>query len=358
MREPIQIFIAYSRKDTPFLEELRTHLNPLERTQRVTIWYDGKIEPGSVWEDDIKAHLHDSDIILLLVSADAISSDYFYEKEVTDALERHHAGKARVIPLILRPCAWQATPLGRLQALPRDGQAVSTWADHDQAFADAISTLWQVIEQITSAPETVRDHTLIQSAPLYPNPAMGQPMTGRVTAKPGSKSGWQMGGRSLKEWLWSPLGVVLVIAVFVLGILNADRIRGFYFNQRYYVAELELSDVDEPPYLNICEDSPPPERFICTSDAIRERVANIPEHENPYHGTEEMMEFEVIYMIWWDGEVSEEMIPEDIGPCGMLVMDHLFSWPVSWVPARKEGKKTACRVHLHFRCTPDGVELL
>ena len=39
------------------------------------------------------------------------------------ALERHAAGEALVIPVILRPVDWQATEFGKLQALPRDGKA-------------------------------------------------------------------------------------------------------------------------------------------------------------------------------------------------------------------------------------------
>lgn len=153
MTEALQIFIAYSRKDTAFLDELRTHLNPLERTNKVKIWYDGKIEPGVVWEVAIKENLHSADIILMMVSADAIASDYFYEKEMKDALERHSNGRARVIPLILRPCAWQATQLGELQALPRDGKPVSTWPDRDDAYANAISSLILTLDSIRTERE-------------------------------------------------------------------------------------------------------------------------------------------------------------------------------------------------------------
>jgi outer membrane protein OmpA-like peptidoglycan-associated protein len=141
MAGPFKIFIAYSRKDSSYLDELRTHFTPLERSGQVQIWYDGMIEPGVVWEAAIKENLHSADIILLLVSADAIASDYFYDKEMRDALDRHQAGQARVVPLVLRPCAWQATPLGQLQALPQDGKAVSTWPDRDDAYSNAVHSL-------------------------------------------------------------------------------------------------------------------------------------------------------------------------------------------------------------------------
>ncbi len=148
MRKPVEIFIAYSRADSQMLNELRQHFTPLERNKRVTVWYDGKIEPGDVWEDSIKRHLHGADIVLLLVSADSIASDYFYDKEVADALERHRAGTARVVPLILRPCVWRTTPLGELQALPQNGKPVTEWANRDAAYTDAVEALWQMIGQL------------------------------------------------------------------------------------------------------------------------------------------------------------------------------------------------------------------
>ncbi|MEK7253720.1 MAG: SUMF1/EgtB/PvdO family nonheme iron enzyme, partial [Bacteroidota bacterium] len=146
MSEAIRIFIAYSRQDAALLDDLRKHLRPLERTGKVKIWYDGNIEPGAVWEDAIKKNLHAADIILPLVSADAINSDYFYEKEIADALIRHDRGEARVVPLILRPCVWKTTPLHRLQALPKDGKPVTSWADRDDAWSDAVGALWNYVE--------------------------------------------------------------------------------------------------------------------------------------------------------------------------------------------------------------------
>lgn len=143
-----QIFIAYARKDVELLNQFRTHLRPLERADKVQVWYDGLIEPGAVWEAQIKKNLHAADIVLLMVSADAIASDYFYDKEVADALERHRAGAARVVPMILRPCAWYATPLAELQAIPQNGKAVTTWADRDEAYADAAQSLLNIVNNI------------------------------------------------------------------------------------------------------------------------------------------------------------------------------------------------------------------
>jgi hypothetical protein len=148
MNEAIKIFLAYSRKDTKYLDELRTHFNPIERSGIVNIWYDGKIEPGSVWNKEIKARLHNADIVILLVSADAIASDYFYEQEMKDAMERHNKGIAKVVPFILRPCNWKATPLAELQAIPKDAKAVTKWTNRDEAYSDAVTQIWDMVTNI------------------------------------------------------------------------------------------------------------------------------------------------------------------------------------------------------------------
>jgi len=148
MTQTTKIFLAYSRKDSEYLNEFKTHIAPIERSGEVTIWYDGKIVPGSTWETEIKDRLHNADIILLLVSANSIASDYFYNKEMKDALVRHSNGSARVVPLILRPCAWKATPLSKLQAIPKNGKAVTSWEDRDEAYSDAVTQLWNMINSI------------------------------------------------------------------------------------------------------------------------------------------------------------------------------------------------------------------
>ena len=99
--QTVRIFIAYSHKDRAFLDELRVHAAPLTRNQRLQIWFDGEIRPGEVWDSSIKENLHAARIILLLLSAHALNSDYFYEKEVGEALERHADGRARVVPVLL-----------------------------------------------------------------------------------------------------------------------------------------------------------------------------------------------------------------------------------------------------------------
>jgi len=146
-KEHINIFIAYSRRDKEYLEKLRTYLKPLER-EGVKVWYDGEIVPGTEWEQDIKRNLHAADIIVLLISADSLASDYFYEKEVEDALERHHAGEAIVTPTILRYCDWQTAKFADLQVLPTDGKPLKQWNDEDEAYTNIVYGFRRTIYEV------------------------------------------------------------------------------------------------------------------------------------------------------------------------------------------------------------------
>jgi TIR domain len=58
---------------------------------------------GKEWENEIDKHLKTADIILLLISSDFLVSDYCYDVEVKKAMERHDAGEAHMIPIVLRP---------------------------------------------------------------------------------------------------------------------------------------------------------------------------------------------------------------------------------------------------------------
>jgi hypothetical protein len=67
------------------------------------------------------------------------------------ALERHEAGEASVIPVILRHCEWQQTPLKGLRGTPRDNKPVKAWPDLDEALNDVVLDIRRALETSTSA---------------------------------------------------------------------------------------------------------------------------------------------------------------------------------------------------------------
>ncbi|UKO99944.1 toll/interleukin-1 receptor domain-containing protein [Nostoc sp. UHCC 0870] len=126
MSDTIEVFISYSKQDKELRDGLLSHLRPLEREGIIT-WHDRQILPGTEWDEEIKARLNAADIILLLISADFLATDYCIQVEIPEALRRHEAGEATVMPVILRSCGWKYTPLAKIQAYPEKAKPVVSW---------------------------------------------------------------------------------------------------------------------------------------------------------------------------------------------------------------------------------------
>ncbi len=146
--EPVRIFYSYSRRDERLRKELEDRLALLKRQGQVQDWHDRQIVPGQDWAHAIEQNLGAADIVLLLVSPAFIASDYIWDKEMARALERHEAGEARVIPIIVRPVDWHGLPFSKLQALPTDGKPVTEWRSRDIAWLDVTTGIRTAIDEL------------------------------------------------------------------------------------------------------------------------------------------------------------------------------------------------------------------
>jgi len=142
------VFFSYSHKDELLRNELEIHLTMLKRQNLIEAWHDRRIPLGDDFSHSIDAHLEAADIILLLVSPDFLASSYCFDVEVQRAMELHRQGKARIIPIILRPCDWQSAPFAGLLAAPTDGKPVTKWPDKDEAFLDIVKLIRATLPQV------------------------------------------------------------------------------------------------------------------------------------------------------------------------------------------------------------------
>ena len=138
------VFFSYSHEDEELRNELEKHLAVLLRQGVITTWHDRRIGPGEELHGQIDEQLDAAEIVLLLVSADFLASDYCYDVEMLRAMERHERDEARVIPVILRPCHWRDAPFGTLMAVPPDGKPVVKHATLDDGFLEVAKAIRQV----------------------------------------------------------------------------------------------------------------------------------------------------------------------------------------------------------------------
>lgn len=173
-----KIFFSYTHKDEDLRDMLQTHLMGLKRQGLIETWHDRRIGAGDEFENAIDQNLNDAEIILLLVSADFIASRYCYDVEVARAMERHDAKEARVIPVILRPCDWHDLPFGKLMAAPRDGKAIKSWPDLDEAFLDVVRQIKAVLPR-----QNREQPTPPAAAPSMPASIMTKPRSGNLSVR-------------------------------------------------------------------------------------------------------------------------------------------------------------------------------
>jgi formylglycine-generating enzyme required for sulfatase activity len=118
-----RIFISYSHRDEEWKDLLVEHLGVLG--DQVRAWNDRDIQPGDDWKAEIERELNAARVAVLLVSVDFLRSRFVRRDEIPVLLRRREQEGLRIVPVILRPCAWRNVDwLSRLQVRPRGGQAL------------------------------------------------------------------------------------------------------------------------------------------------------------------------------------------------------------------------------------------
>ena len=152
----LKVFISYSHKDRDLLAELNAQLATLRNLALIEQWTDNEIQAGTEWEPAIWEHFNSADILILLISADFLTSYYCYQKEFAGALQRSQRKEVRLLPVIVRSCDWKDGRLEKLQCLCAD-KDVSSYGraatDRDPAWTLVVTEIRKVVTQIASAPK-------------------------------------------------------------------------------------------------------------------------------------------------------------------------------------------------------------
>jgi hypothetical protein len=221
---PVRVFVAYAHEDIAYRDRLVKIMVPWVRQGLVEVWADHKLAGGDVWDEKIKEALEEADLILILMSVDAIASEYIHGVELRRAMERHEQGTARVIPLIVRICAWkEETWLGQVQAVPRGGTPIAEHASPDRAWDEVREQLKGVIDEL-------------RISMARPVQAAGQRATPRVDqlspklASPPESAGRRKAAHTI-AWVGLALGLgVWALAGSILAVHYLPGSDGFDFD--------------------------------------------------------------------------------------------------------------------------------
>jgi len=142
--DPVKLFISYAHEDEVHKNNLVTHLSALQRLGVLEAWDDREIMAGQNWDTAIKTSLEQADIVIFLISADFIASEYIHDVEIENALKRYKAGQQIIIPVLVRACDFSSLHLSRFQALPTGAKPITSWDNLDEAWLNVTEGIKKV----------------------------------------------------------------------------------------------------------------------------------------------------------------------------------------------------------------------
>lgn len=143
-----KIFISYSHKDAPYQLRLRTRLRPFEREGKLNFWVDSKINVGDKWHSEIEKALSETLVAILLVSADFLASDFIMNNELPLLLGACRHEGVKILPVILKPCAFEMFEISEFQCVNDPQQPVCAMdeAGREAVWARLAKSAWAVYE--------------------------------------------------------------------------------------------------------------------------------------------------------------------------------------------------------------------
>lgn len=243
---PAQLFFSYSHKDERLRKQLENHLSTLKREQLISEWHDQEITAGTRWRGAIDEHLKSAKVILLLVSADFLASDYCNDVELKQAMEQDRRGSARVIPVILRPCDWKTAIFAELQALPTGGKPVIKWKPLDDAFLNIVEGIRKALDgmgyggSLTASDKTPSESTIAVPVlnALHQLPTPPADFTGRADELKELLAAVKTGGVTI-----SGLQGLGGVGKTALALKLAEQLKADYPDAQFY---LDLKGVTQP----------------------------------------------------------------------------------------------------------------
>ncbi|MEQ1750653.1 MAG: COR domain-containing protein, partial [Prosthecobacter sp.] len=147
----LKIFVSYAHANYKVWDKFKPHLDVLKNERLVSWWFDGKIRPGSEWDDAIRKEMREADIVVLLLSTAFFGSKYIKGVELQEARRRQQTGEAEILPVLLEPSEAFANQkwLSKLQTVPnQNGQlrpltsfnpSVNGWNQVQKALREMIA---------------------------------------------------------------------------------------------------------------------------------------------------------------------------------------------------------------------------
>ena len=157
-----RIFISYSHKDKNWEKRLKEQLDVLALEGHFSVWDDRQIKPGDDWFPEIERELDQADVAVMLVSASFLTSTFIRTEEVPKLIQRREQEGMRLIPLVIKPCAWKGVPwLAAIQGGSKDNFVLAGLSKNkqDQELANLALHIKDVLNSANKPKVSNRQNT-------------------------------------------------------------------------------------------------------------------------------------------------------------------------------------------------------
>lgn len=142
----IKIVVWSAPEDLPFWLQFSHHLEALKYRKLITLWHPQEILPGVQVREAFNARLQEADLILLLVSSYLLPD--ICGNEMEQVWQRCSQGDVTVVPVLLRPCDYQGTPISQMLFLPEKDKAITQWSNRQAAMREVAKGIRHVVETL------------------------------------------------------------------------------------------------------------------------------------------------------------------------------------------------------------------
>ena len=143
----MKIFISYSKHDKSHKDNLLKHLSGLR--DKIVTWNDRDLMPGEEWDEKIKDELNKADMVIYLVSANSMATNYIQKFELPLVEQRCLAGKCILVPIIVDFCHWSNLEFSKYNALPEKGIPITDtnyWVNENQAWLKVVQGISRILK--------------------------------------------------------------------------------------------------------------------------------------------------------------------------------------------------------------------
>lgn len=148
-RRPLRCFLSYSHKDKVAKQIFQDNLTVMQQKNLVTPWHDGLIEPGMLWEEEIKDNLERMDVFVGLLTTAFLASGFIQTVELHAARQKRQKERRDFLFVLILVDDVSLTGLNvsEYQIMKPGGKPVSKHSSRKAGFNQAQKELEELIRK-------------------------------------------------------------------------------------------------------------------------------------------------------------------------------------------------------------------